>query len=119
VDAYRDEDGQVPDGPIPPDLLVLGVKEHIRIGTQRPIAETVQLTIKLGAKARDLGRGDFEPTELFHHGSHFSRGNTHHVHLRNGQLQGLFAPASPFQDRKSTRLNSSHVKISYAVFCLK
>src|SRR5690606_41674094 len=26
---------------------------------------------------------------------------------------------SPDGDRKSTRLNSSHVKISYAVFCLK
>src|SRR5690625_6954761 len=26
---------------------------------------------------------------------------------------------SEFQDRKSTRLNSSHVAISYAVFCLK
>src|SRR5690625_6696793 len=26
---------------------------------------------------------------------------------------------SLFQDRKSTRLNSSHVAISYAVFCLK
>src|SRR5579872_7579606 len=25
----------------------------------------------------------------------------------------------PFVDRKSTRLNSSHVRISYAVFCLK
>src|SRR5207302_10104635 len=25
----------------------------------------------------------------------------------------------PHEDRKSTRLNSSHVKISYAVFCLK
>src|SRR5690349_23080710 len=25
----------------------------------------------------------------------------------------------PDQDRKSTRLNSSHVEISYAVFCLK
>src|SRR5690606_41400046 len=25
----------------------------------------------------------------------------------------------PMIDRKSTRLNSSHVKISYAVFCLK
>src|SRR5207302_9703684 len=25
----------------------------------------------------------------------------------------------PHQDRKSTRLNSSHVKTSYAVFCLK
>src|SRR5690554_7014173 len=28
------------------------------------------------------------------------------------------SPASPI-DRKSTRLNSSHVRISYAVFCLK
>src|SRR5207253_10320208 len=27
--------------------------------------------------------------------------------------------AHPEQDRKSTRLNSSHVAISYAVFCLK
>src|SRR5690606_39926626 len=27
--------------------------------------------------------------------------------------------SSPGRDRKSTRLNSSHVKISYAVFCLK
>src|SRR6266478_2092984 len=30
---------------------------------------------------------------------------------------GRFAAASP--DRKSTRLNSSHSQISYAVFCLK
>src|SRR6266513_5358397 len=27
--------------------------------------------------------------------------------------------ARPWPDRKSTRLNSSHVSISYAVFCLK
>src|SRR5438874_7135534 len=27
--------------------------------------------------------------------------------------------ARSFKDRKSTRLNSSHVEISYAVFCLK
>src|SRR5260221_3126910 len=27
--------------------------------------------------------------------------------------------ATSFQDRKSTRLNSSHTVISYAVFCLK
>src|SRR5699024_12764788 len=26
---------------------------------------------------------------------------------------------APYLDRKSTRLNSSHVSISYAVFCLK
>src|SRR5690606_42164582 len=29
------------------------------------------------------------------------------------------APRAAAGDRKSTRLNSSHVKISYAVFCLK
>src|SRR5690606_40887833 len=29
------------------------------------------------------------------------------------------ASARVIEDRKSTRLNSSHVKISYAVFCLK
>src|SRR5215813_15507841 len=28
-------------------------------------------------------------------------------------------PGKPTLDRKSTRLNSSHVRISYAVFCLK
>src|SRR5690606_41621106 len=30
-----------------------------------------------------------------------------------------FARNNPTADRKSTRLNSSHVKNSYAVFCLK
>src|SRR5262245_62212442 len=29
------------------------------------------------------------------------------------------SPAPPVADRKSTRLNSSHLGISYAVFCLK
>src|SRR5690606_41661865 len=33
-----------------------------------------------------------------------------------GSVQGAHSTAV---DRKSTRLNSSHVKISYAVFCLK
>src|SRR3712207_7119609 len=33
--------------------------------------------------------------------------------------EGLLAVANNTQDRKSTRLNSSHANISYAVFCLK
>src|SRR5436309_11473017 len=32
---------------------------------------------------------------------------------------GFITPDDGSKDRKSTRLNSSHVKISYAVFCLK
>src|SRR5215813_13206991 len=31
----------------------------------------------------------------------------------------LYGQAKNHRDRKSTRLNSSHVRISYAVFCLK
>src|SRR3712207_7753648 len=31
----------------------------------------------------------------------------------------LLGLAGPSEDRKSTRLNSSHANISYAVFCLK
>src|SRR5690606_11534989 len=37
----------------------------------------------------------------------------------SSELYVLAMTAAVFQDRKSTRLNSSHVKISYAVFCLK
>src|SRR3712207_8225601 len=37
-----------------------------------------------------------------------------HRYARNGVVHTL-----PFLDRKSTRLNSSHANISYAVFCLK
>src|SRR5690554_747598 len=35
--------------------------------------------------------------------------------IKNGNVNSLLV----FKDRKSTRLNSSHVRISYAVFCLK
>src|SRR5699024_11978100 len=36
-----------------------------------------------------------------------------------GEQINQFIDAKLNQDRKSTRLNSSHVSISYAVFCLK
>src|SRR5256885_9668708 len=50
-----------------------------------------------------------------------------HRHLHDYQrglpppfaCRGTFASGGAFQDRKSTRLNSSHLVISYAVFCLK
>src|SRR3712207_8079334 len=41
------------------------------------------------------------------------------VHLRGLTLPGLANGHSHALDRKSTRLNSSHANISYAVFCLK
>src|SRR2546426_2245225 len=36
-----------------------------------------------------------------------------------GKLKGKAGSAFTSRDRKSTRLNSSHLVISYAVFCLK
>src|SRR2546430_15483593 len=38
---------------------------------------------------------------------------------RAQRLAQMFGDASAKGDRKSTRLNSSHSQISYAVFCLK
>src|SRR3712207_8716949 len=50
-------------------------------------------------------------------------GDRRHLRARPGTVQedvGQPALARPLpQDRKSTRLNSSHANISYAVFCLK
>src|SRR5437773_11180617 len=43
-----------------------------------------------------------------------------HAHAHADRPGGAVVGASgPGQDRKSTRLNSSHITISYAVFCLK
>src|SRR5207249_8187131 len=44
----------------------------------------------------------------------FARRWTHRAPARLAE-----APPARGRDRKSTRLNSSHVSISYAVFCLK
>src|SRR2546426_6907976 len=49
-------------------------------------------------------------------------GNMMMVEVCNGTTAGgsyRFAPDALPGDRKSTRLNSSHLVISYAVFCLK
>src|SRR2546430_3543845 len=50
------------------------------------------------------GREDGVPSQL----------RSHSPECRNHSL-----PDAPPTDRKSTRLNSSHSQISYAVFCLK
>src|SRR5438477_8223147 len=49
------------------------------------------------------------------------RPRAHHHPQRGGQAARphLRAAGGRARDRKSTRLNSSHMSISYAVFCLK
>src|SRR5438874_5281495 len=81
------------------DCLVLGIFEEGELSGE---ARSVDAAAS-GALKRLLARGDFAGRA----------GDT----LLIGDLPGIKATRA--RDRKSTRLNSSHVEISYAVFCLK
>src|SRR5438034_2273351 len=62
----------------------------------------------------------FPYTTLFRSGSDGGRAGAAALHRRAaGGGRGEGWPRAPIRDRKSTRLNSSHTVISYAVFCLK
>src|SRR5260221_9987881 len=68
----------------------------------------------------------FPYTTLFRSGRHHRRRRRRYVGrgFRAGALLPQQPPGAvecrgPEKDRKSTRLNSSHTVISYAVFCLK
>src|SRR3989442_11454175 len=73
-----------------------------------------------------LSLHDALPISFAEHGQDQGRHRRHR--LRRGSASGLAAAIREREaqsgirrrpDRKSTRLNSSHVRISYAVFCLK
>ena len=85
------------------DIEIIGEKEEqiTIIPGDRPIYDEAsaleQLTTIIGEAAPEDGSA--EDTEFY--------------------SMGLPIPGFDFEDRKSTRLNSSHALISYAVFCLK
>src|SRR5947207_11930760 len=56
---------------------------------------------------------------LFPYTTLFRSGDEHPRDARHHGVAGGLGVVHPVQDRKSTRLNSSHTVISYAVFCLK
>src|SRR3989440_5273765 len=75
----------------------------------------------LGLISGLVGRGDVVFLDKLDHasivdGAKLSHGET--MRFNHGDLAGLERKLQKV-DRKSTRLNSSHDQISYAVFCLK
>src|SRR6202046_5893104 len=56
---------------------------------------------------------------LFPYTTLFRSLQTRRLHVKPNGGIGQLSSDGPDLDRKSTRLNSSHVSISYAVFCLK
>src|SRR5688572_32466273 len=69
------------------------------------------LRLGLADDAHQHGRGEVEEHDQDQHRRGQSRGI--------GAVGDAPARAPAAEDRKSTRLNSSHSQISYAVFCLK
>src|SRR3712207_7823946 len=66
--------------------------------------------------AHEVGPGG--PVVLFHHPQEGPRIDFRRRLAAGSYPCGGYRP-SQAEDRKSTRLNSSHANISYAVFCLK
>src|SRR2546430_11615933 len=66
-------------------------------------------------QCRLVGHGDKREKSAVAQAPH---ANAVRVHVRQA-LQIIPTHPGVFRDRKSTRLNSSHSQISYAVFCLK
>src|SRR5690242_21402380 len=56
---------------------------------------------------------------LFPYTTLFRSRNVLVIQIESGLYRRQGKAVTNFQDRKSTRLNSSHMSISYAVFCLK
>src|SRR2546430_13697357 len=97
----------------------------MRPGGERRIASmlmsiaTVSISGSLDAKLRAIHDARFQGVEIFENDLLSFGGSAPEV---GGLIRDLGLTCTcfqPFRDRKSTRLNSSHSQISYAVFCLK
>src|SRR5699024_11371007 len=99
----------------PPHALGVGDREELAV----QVGVVVDLEVPLPADEERLALGEVEPlpTELHLH-RHCCRPYPQACSNCDRTPRSLTA-ATSIQDRKSTRLNSSHVSISYAVFCLK
>src|SRR3989454_6637744 len=96
-----------------------GIRDYKVTGVQTcalPISAPVEPDPRLGEEHRAARRQLDQRGDDEHHGQ-----REDDPHDRRGDVEA--APAAPLavdgSDRKSTRLNSSHLVISYAVFCLK
>src|SRR5690554_1041870 len=103
-------------GPMARNLLKAGHQLTVSDLSQSAVAGLVEAGATAAASIAELARSDVEMIITMLPAAPHVKG----VYLGE---DGLLAHVAPhvrlIEDRKSTRLNSSHVRISYAVFCLK
>src|SRR5690606_41793462 len=101
--------------PTTPEIYTLSLHDALPISTEvARVYNTIEYKdwVQLTAAQSELSLEVRKPTaDLLTH--------TRKVLARGADEDPLHHPLErTYADRKSTRLNSSHVKISYAVFCL-
>src|SRR5690554_6758917 len=96
---------------VSPEIMALipETAEKIHVGKQR--ANHTLPQDQINQRLVDLAREGHKVVRL--------KGGDPFIFGRGGEEIETLAQAGVRLDRKSTRLNSSHVRISYAVFCLK
>src|SRR5690606_40948221 len=95
-----------------PTLFTLSLHDALPI-----LAEVFELLADLGL--RDDRHDDQPVRVLLRDRFEARRQALHHLFVEADRCREADRGLVAALDRKSTRLNSSHVKISYAVFCLK
>src|SRR5207253_3416388 len=95
------------------EILISALEHHANIVPWQMLCEQTGCTLKVAPINR---RGELQLEEFLKLLSPRTR-LVAVAHVSNAL--GTVLPVKPLIDRKSTRLNSSHVAISYAVFCLK
>src|SRR5690606_41696048 len=98
----------------PPSLHALSLHDAL------PISRAIGLHLRSRCQLLEIDlRRDRRIARGVHRQGVFVRAIVRVIGGMVDDLQVHVEPGRTDQDRKSTRLNSSHVKISYAVFCLK
>src|SRR5256885_5389448 len=86
---------------------------------RRPPRSTLFPYTTLFRSAERVEQVERQPVQVDHRHALLLRHILRRVGIRGEAGARLAADERPPGDRKSTRLNSSHLVISYAVFCLK
>src|SRR2546426_5836823 len=98
-------------------LQVEGLKKAFRFGeSELVLFENLSFQVKRGEMLAIVGESGAGKSTLLHILSALDRASSGDVYCAHLRLNSLSHDEA---DRKSTRLNSSHLVISYAVFCLK